>query len=124
MRLLLRFVFKTVINAVAIAVAVRWIPGFEVLPRAFVDLSSTGIPPIVQSFAVIGIALALLNLILRPILKLISLPFIVITLGLFHIVINAALLYLADWYVAELAIHGPAALFLGSLLIGIANAII
>jgi putative membrane protein len=41
--------------------------------------------------------LGLLNLYLRPVLFLLSLPFTVITLGLFIIVINAILLGLTDW---------------------------
>ena len=53
---------------------------------------------------VLGIALGLLNYFIRPILKTLSLPLEIITLGLFTIVINMALLWFLDLIFDELYI--------------------
>ena len=78
------------------------------------------------STLVVAAILGLLNLYLRPILVLFSLPFTIITLGLFIIVINAILLGLTDWLVdifggIEFSIDGVWAALLGALIISIVN---
>lgn len=52
-----------------------------------------------QSLAVAALVLAVLNAVLKPVLALLSLPFIILTLGLFLIVINAVLLKLTAWII-------------------------
>ncbi len=54
---------------------------------------------------VAGIVLALLNMIVRPILKILFLPINLITLGLFGWVINVFILYLATWLVPGFSIQ-------------------
>ena len=44
-----------------------------------------------------GLVIGLINLIVKPIVTLFSLPLIVLTLGLFYLVINGLMLYLAAW---------------------------
>lgn len=118
-----RILLKTLTNAGALYLASRWISGFVVEPRDFWGISSLGLTPLVQSLIIGGLILALLNAIVRPVLKFFSFPFIILTFGLFHIVINLAVLYFADLLIPMLAIEGFKALFFGSLLIGIVNAI-
>ena len=49
-------------------------------------------------FSLFGaLIIALLNMTIKPILQLFGLPITVITLGIFYIIINTALLYLASW---------------------------
>jgi putative membrane protein len=50
-----------------------------------------------ESTLIVAAILGLLNLYLRPVLMLVTLPLTLITLGLFIIVINAILLGLTDW---------------------------
>lgn len=57
-----------------------------------------------EIFLVLGIILGLLNYFLRPILKALSLPLEIITLGLFTIVIDMALIWLLDLMFDELKI--------------------
>ena len=52
-----------------------------------------------QSLAVAALVLGVLNALLKPILALLSLPFIILTLGLFLVVINAILLKLTAWII-------------------------
>jgi putative membrane protein len=63
-----------------------------------------------------------------PIVKLFSLPLIVISLGLFALVINAGMLMLTSWLAAKLDLHfyvsGFKAAFLGSLVISFVSAML
>lgn len=55
-------------------------------------------------FVILGVILGLLNYFVKPILKVLSLPLQIITLGLFSFVINGALIYLLDYVFRELSI--------------------
>jgi putative membrane protein len=52
--------------------------------------------------AVLGIA----NAIVKPVLTLITLPLILVTLGLFYFVLNIAMLALAEWIAPDFSING------------------
>lgn len=58
-----------------------------------------------QTIAVGGTILAVMSLILRPILQIISFPINLLTLGLFSFVINAGLLYLMTRFVPHISVH-------------------
>lgn len=49
-----------------------------------------------KSWLVFSVALGLLNWIVKPILVFFSFPFVILTLGLFYLVINAVILYIAS----------------------------
>ena len=51
-----------------------------------------------HEYVLAGIILGLLNLIVKPILKTVSFPIIVLTLGLFTLIINAALIWLVAYF--------------------------
>lgn len=57
-----------------------------------------------------SVVLTLINLILKPILKLLTLPINIVTLGLFSVVVNVALLWLALYLVPSFTI-APMVLF-------------
>ncbi|OHA09233.1 MAG: hypothetical protein A3B37_03405 [Candidatus Sungbacteria bacterium RIFCSPLOWO2_01_FULL_59_16] len=124
MRFLLKFLLRIAANAAALFVAVRYLPGFHLAPRAFPYLDAAGLPPFWQTVIIGGLVLALLNAFLKPLLKLVSFPLILVTFGFFHIVINLLILALADYFLAVLAIEGFAALLAGSILVGIANRLV
>jgi len=72
----------------------------------------------------IGTVFSLINFILKPILKLILSPFILLTFGLLIIVINMGMLKLTDWAFPQLEIISIGSLFLGTLLIGAVNIVV
>jgi putative membrane protein len=72
------------ITAVAVAAAVWLVPGVAVLGKNAVI-----------SIAILAAVLALLNAVIKPILQVLALPITFITLGLFALVVNTAILYLA-----------------------------
>ena len=64
-----------------------------------------------------GVSLGLINFFIKPVLKLITLPLRILTLGLFGLIINMAMVWLVDIYFEELTIPGIAPLFWTSLII-------
>ncbi len=68
-----------------------------------------------------GVVLGLLNLTVRPLVTLLSLPFILLSLGLFFIVINAFILYVASWLLGGLTIDGCGAALLGGIVLALFN---
>jgi putative membrane protein len=73
--------------------------------------------------ALIGAALLLgiLNAFVRPVLLLLSLPFIIVTLGLFILVVNALLLWFVSAMVPAFHVHGFWGAFFASILISIVS---
>ncbi len=68
-----------------------------------------------------GAILAVLNAVIRPILVIISVPALVLTLGLFMIIINGITVYLAALLYDPLHIYGFGAAVLTGLIIGLVN---
>lgn len=77
-----------------------------------------------KGFLIAGVVLGLLNLIVRPVLKLISLPIIFLTLGLFSIVINVLILWLASQLTTYIVIENLLALIWATLIIGLINTVV
>ncbi|MBU6415329.1 phage holin family protein [Patescibacteria group bacterium] len=108
--MVLRFVWKIAANSLALFVAAHYLNGFIIRGG-------------ILSLLVGGIVLALIHIIIRPILRLLSFPFLILTLGFFNIVINIALLLIADYLLPQLQITDFWSLFWGSIIVSIANII-
>lgn len=76
----MKLILRVVINALALGAATFLVPGIQV----------KGITSLLLTALVFGI----LNALVRPLLKLLSCPFIILTLGLFTLVLNAGMLLL------------------------------
>jgi putative membrane protein len=61
----------------------------------------------VVTYLVIGLVLALVNSIIKPIVKVLALPLVILTAGLFALVVNAAMLELVSWITTktEIGLH-------------------
>lgn len=70
-----------------------------------------------------GLILGLLNLLVKPIIKILSLPINILTLGLFNIVINAGILWIVDLIIGGLRVAGFWGYVWGSLIISIISII-
>ncbi|GAA2467002.1 phage holin family protein [Streptomyces macrosporus] len=111
------FLVKTIANAVALAVAV-WLLD---------DITLTGDDTADKALTLVLVALifGLVNLVVKPIAKLLSFPVLVLTLGLFTLVINALMLLLTSWLADRtgLAFHvdGFWTAVLGALIISIVS---
>lgn len=78
------FVIRILINAAALWVAVALLDGLEFNDSAL-------------ALIVIALILGVANAIVKPILSILSLPFVIMTLGLFLLVVNAVVLALVIW---------------------------
>jgi putative membrane protein len=108
-------VLRFLATAAALWLAARLVPG----------ISHTG-----SALALFGVAavFGVINSIVAPVVKLLSLPVILLTLGLFALVINALMLGLTSWVAGGLGlgfhVSGFVPAFLGSLVISFASALI
>lgn len=78
----------------------------------------------IKEFAIAGIILGLLNLLVKPVLKLIAMPVIILTLGLFTLVINALLLWTVDYIFDFMTISDLYALAWATIVVGVVNMIV
>ena len=97
---------RLAIIALGVYVAAAIVPG--------VQLEGTA-----GSLLVVSLLLAVVNLLVRPVVKLLSLPFVLLTFGLFLVVINAAMLGLTAALTPRLEIDGVLAALLGALVISV-----
>ena len=71
-----------------------------------------------------GAILGLFNLIVRPLAMLLSLPLLIVTLGLFYFILNGILLWLAQFVLPGYAVSGLVAGILGALVMTLVNWVI
>ncbi len=107
-----KFILRWAINTVAIFLAIRFVPG--------ISLQSSWV-------GVIWLALifGLVNAFLRPLLKLLTCPLIILTLGLFTLLINTFLFWLTgqigQFFGIAITISGFWPAFLGGLVVSIVS---
>ncbi|HTA34921.1 MAG TPA: phage holin family protein [Solirubrobacteraceae bacterium] len=70
---------------------------------------------------VAGLVFTLVNSFLKPVLAILSIPFIVVTLGIFYFLINVLMLYLTHWIVPQFAIDNFWWAALAAVIISIVN---
>ncbi len=78
----------------------------------------------VTTAVIAAVVLALINTIVRPVIVLLTLPISMLTLGLFLLVINAAMLYLAAWLVNGFDVGGYWDALIASLIISVVVALL
>ena len=113
MQMLLRWA----VTALSLFVAAWLVPGIRVEREGW------------TVFAAMAVILGLVNAIVRPLLKLLSCPLIILTLGLFVLVINGITLRLAsaiavNWFHVGFYVDGFWAAFLGALIVSIVSVIL
>jgi len=91
---------KVLINAIGVFAAIRLVPQIH-FPAAE-DLSTLG--ENWWKLALVALILALINSYLKPILKILSFPITLLTVGLFAFVLNALLLLLVAWISGQLSL--------------------
>ena len=89
----MKFVLKVVVDALALAVAAWLLTGIRV---------SGSTQEQAVTLIVVALIFGLVNAVIRPVVKLLSLPFIILTLGLLIFVINACMLLLTEWIADQL----------------------
>lgn len=77
-----------------------------------------------ESFVGLVVLFTLINGFIRPLVKWILTPFIILTLGLFIVVINTAMIWLLDFFSQSISISGIIPLVGASLIVGFVNILI
>ena len=104
----MRILARILLNGIGILLADRLVPGIE----------WAGGPLYLM---LTGMVIGLINCFVRPVATLLSIPLIVVTLGLFFLVINGAMLWLAAALLTGLTIDGCGAAILGGIVLGLFN---
>ncbi len=114
---MIKFLLKVVVLAAVFYGLTRSdvLPGLEVLPNPEGPLGSFG------TYLWIALIFGVVNAIVGPILRLLSLPFVLLTLGLFLLLVNAALLGLTALLTERLTVDGFGAAVLGGLILAVAG---
>ncbi|MBW0270367.1 MULTISPECIES: phage holin family protein [Nocardia] len=116
----MQLAIRLVINAIAIWAAAAWIDKIDILVPA--DSGNWGKALVILIVAAVFTAV---NAVIKPIVKLLSLPFVILTLGLFLLLVNAGMLWLTA-KITELSDYGLRvdgfwAAFWGGVIISLVN---
>jgi putative membrane protein len=100
-----KLILRWLVNAVALYVAVKLVPGIEA--------SST------QSILIAAIVIGLINATLKPIAVLLTLPLTIVTLGLFYLFVNGAMLYLTAALTPGFELAGFGSALVGAIVVSL-----
>lgn len=108
-----KFLLRVIINAIAIAITASVLPGIHVVNQ---DLGT---------LLMVGLIFGIVNALIKPILSVLTCPFIILTLGLFIFVINGLMLLLtANLSGGRLVIDGFWWAVLGGIVMGIVGLVL
>lgn len=113
----MKFLLHWVITVIALVVAY-----FILAPSNLMSVQGTSAW---LAFAVMAAVMGLVNIFIRPILKLLSCAFIILTVGLFMLVINAFLLWFSSWICQQIGVNfivaWPWGAFWGSIIVSVVS---
>lgn len=110
-----KFIIRTFINGVALYAAVALVPG--IIPQN----------PNPVSYLWLALIFGVLNALVKPILKLVTCPVILLTFGLFTLVINTVLFYATGWLGRQFSVGFTADFWssvLGALVVSIVSVVL
>jgi putative membrane protein len=102
-----RFLLRVLVAAFGLWVATRIVPGIEI----------DGLTALTLATLLLGVA----NAVVKPVVLLLSLPFLILTLGLFYFVVNAAMLGIVAWLLDGFTVQGFVPALLGSLVVSVVS---
>lgn len=106
----MKFILKILLSALIVILLSKILPG--------VALDS------IWSAVVVALVLAILNVIVKPILVILTLPATVMTLGIFLIIVNAVIILLADFLIKGFSVNGWLSAIIFSVLLSIFQSIL
>ena len=101
----MRILLLWLLNALALLAVTYLLPGIQVSGVGYALIAALG--------------LSLINTLVRPILAILTLPITVLTLGLFYLVLNGFLFWLASAFLPGFQVDGALAAVLGAVLYGV-----
>lgn len=107
----MNFLVNIFISAIAVAISAFLIPGIRV--EGFFDS------------VLVAVVLAILNRFVKPLLVIVTFPITVVTLGLFYLVINVIMVYIASWILNPgFQVNGFFAALFFSIVLSVTNSIL
>lgn len=91
----MKLVIWLIANTLAVAVAAWIVPGIRFTEKG-------GLAEYWPTLLAVGVILGVVSSFVKPVVKILSIPFIILTLGLFLWVINALMLLLTSWLAKQL----------------------
>lgn len=101
------FVLRWIAGAIGLWLASAIVPGIQI----------TG----VATLALAALLLGLVNAFVRPVVVLLTLPLTLVTLGLFLLVVNAAMIWLVSAFLPGFVVHGFLAAILAAIVTGVVS---
>lgn len=92
----MKILIWVLVNALALAAATWWLDGIRLTGKSDADR--------ILTLVLVALIFGVINAVVGPAVKLLSLPFIIVTLGLLLLVINALLLMLTSWVSKEIGL--------------------
>ncbi|NHF58299.1 phage holin family protein [Flavobacteriaceae bacterium TP-CH-4] len=106
----MKFILRMLLSALAVVILAK------ILPHVTVDTYLTAF--------IVAIVLSILNLIVKPILVILTLPVTIVTFGLFLLIINACIILMADYFIDGFSVDGLWWALLFSLLLSFLQSIL
>lgn len=106
----MNWIIRFLLNGLAVAATAYLLPG--------VDVTDYG------TALIVAIVLIVANVVVKPVLVILTIPITIVTLGLFLLVINAFIILMADYLVDGFAVNGFWWALLFSLIMSIFNSLI
>lgn len=104
---MLAFLIRWFVTTIAVFVATKLVPGIQCAP--------------IEALLGASLLLGIINAFVRPVLMLLSLPFIIVTMGLFIFVVNALLLLLVSKIIPSFYVAGFWSAFFGAIIISVVS---
>lgn len=101
----MRLLLLWILNAIALLAVTYLLPSIQVSSFGTALLAALG--------------LGLINTLVRPVLAILTLPITVITLGIFYLVLNGLLFWLASAFIPGFVVQGFASAIVGAILYGV-----
>jgi putative membrane protein len=101
---MVKLIFQAIAGTLGLWLAVKFVPGVEFVGE-------------IKYLIIAGVVLGLINFFIKPLLKILTLPLRVLTLGLFSLIINMAIIWAVDVIFPELIIQGLIPLFWTTLIV-------
>ncbi len=105
---MIRALAQIALNGLGVVLAAHLVPGIHYSGN-------------ILNLLLTGLLIGALNLLVKPLVTLLSLPIIVLTLGLFYLAINGLMLWVASVLLSGLEIDGCLPAILGGLVLGLSN---
>ena len=113
----MRLILRLLVNAAALAVATFLLSG--------ISLTAPTTEGRVVTLLVVALVFGVLNAVVRPLFKLVTLPLLLLTLGLFLLVINAVMLLLTSWVSTRVdlgwSVSGFGSAVLGAIIVSVVS---